>query len=246
MINVVMKKILLLLCSLPFFAQAQDAVGGLFTINGGYGYYGEEDMSVFLPDSTATFSNHGISWGFGIDYVKNKYLFGISYMYFSQPKSSFDTIDVEVKNIDIRLDIGYLAIVRPKFIFGPVLAIGGGWDGLNMLSTSNATAAEIAAQPGREIHLTQNKAVADLGLQSHWKLGSAQDGSGDGFSLGLQVGCSGSYAIGNWNFENAQVTDGPDGFRPMLYARLSVGILSIENGGSDTPAEDSEIYRMPN
>ena len=241
-----MKKLIFLLLVLPFVAQAQSPVGGLFTINGGYGYYPEEDLSVFIPDSTVTLSNHGISWGFGIDYVKNKYLFGISYMYFSKPKTSLDSIDVKVKNMDIRLDIGYFPVIRPGFIFGPVLSLGGGYDGLNMMSTNNVTVAELNAQPGREIHLTQNKAVADIGLQAHWKVSSSDDGSGDGLSLGLQVGCSGSYAIGNWNFEDAQVTDGPDGFRPLYYARLSIGILSIEGSGSDAPAEDSEIYRMPN
>lgn len=241
-----MKKFILIVCFFPLAIFAQPTIGYLGTMNVGAAYYQEDDMSVFLPDSTATLSNYGVSWGVGVDYIVNRWLIGASFMYFSQPKTSVDTFDIKTKSNDYRLDIGYMTIVRPKFLFGPVLALGGGFDQVNLMSTENATTAQIAANPGREIHLKQNKFVADLGLQTHYRVASG--GEGGGLSLGLQVGYSVSYAIADWRFEDAKISDGPEGLRPMMYARLSIGFPSLESDAGDSEPDNGggDIYHIPN
>ncbi len=228
-----MKKLFTLLLLAPASLFAQDKEGGIFTIGLGYAHYDLENWSVFLPDSTAQFSNNAYSAQFNFGYVRNKGMYGLSVSTMFQPAMSLDSINVQPYNVDLKFDMGYLLINQPRFMMIPTLGLGGGYDGLHMINTNNVSAAQIAANPGRELRLIQGKALADVSIQNLFQLGSETiDGERTSFLIGVRVGYTANYAIGNWgvgDYREAQVTDGPDGFRQMIYANITIGGFSIDD-----------------
>lgn len=228
-----MKKLftLLLLAPASMFAQVQE--GGLFSVGFGYAHYDMQDWNVFLPDSASQFTDNAFSTQFNFGYIRNKSLYGLSASTMFQPTMSLDSIDVQAYNVDIKFDLGYLLIDQPSFIMIPTLGLGGGYDAIQMINTNNVSAAQIAANPGRELTLIQGKALADFSLQNLFVLGTeTSNGERNSFVLGLRVGYTANYAIGNWgvgDYREAQVTDGPDGFRQMIYASVTIGGFSMDD-----------------
>lgn len=233
--------LLTVLCLIPIMAQAQKPSAGLFTFSGGYANYDVSSWSVFMPSPALALVNDGFSYGFGFDAVKGRTVFGISTQNYIQPKYAVDTFAIQFTNNDVKLDLGYAMVLRDRFLMAPILGLGGGSDHITIFNSEPATAATVAADPGREINLWQGKACADISLQMHWLLGQPASGEdNEGFSLGLQLGYAAHYAIGNWRYAESNITDGPDGFRQMYYARLSLGIMSTDLGRGSAPDENMQ------
>lgn len=233
-----MKNQLFILLCLPFIVAAQKPSAGIFSFSGGYANYDVSSWSVFMPSPALALQHDGFSYAFGFDFVNGRGLFGISTQNYVQSKYAVDSFNIELSNNDVKLDLGYVLLLRDRFLMTPVLGIGGGTDNVTIYNAEPATAATVAANPGREIDLTQGKLVLDLSLQMHWLLGRPSSGEDNaGFSLGLQAGYAAHITVDKWRYAESTITDGPEGMRQMLYGRLSLGIMSTDIGKGDIPED---------
>lgn len=222
------KKFLLsCLCIIPALAQAQETESSLVSFNFGYANYDVSSFSGFMPTQNLAIENHCFALNIESSQIKNRVIFGFDFGAHWQPKLVADSFNVHVSAYEYKLQFGYAAVSRPKFFIAPTIGLGGGYDRIYIFNSNNTTMSNIALDPGREIELRQGKAIADISLRMFALFGDEFTlENNEKWLIGLRVGYRGNYGIGNWKYAKSTVSDGPDGFRQMIYGTICFGILT--------------------
>lgn len=222
--------------------QAQKTESSLVALGLGYANYDVSSFSAFMPSPALALENHGLEFNVESSQINaHKFLFGFDFGAQWQPKYAVDSINIQISGLEYKLQLGYAAITRPGFFMGPTLGLGGGIDRIYMFNSNNTTAANISANPGREINLRQGKAIADISLRLLALFGDDFSlESSEKFFVGMRFGYRAHYGIGNWKYAEASVSDGPDGFRQMIYGTISIGIFT-HNTFVDRPFEEGNM-----
>ena len=238
-----MKKqiIAVLITCLPILQGKAQNSGEISSFNFGYTNYDVSSFSAFMPSPALELQNHAFRFSFDGSSIMNRKIFGFGFAGFWQPKYAVDSFQIRINGFDYKLELGYAAVMRSKFFFAPVLGLGGGFDQINIHNTNETTAANIAQNPGRQLIITQGKALADLSLRTNFLFGGQDNMTGnEKFMLGFSIGYATHYGIGKWRYEKVKIDGGPEGLRNMIYAQLNIGFLTFNNTRtSDAPFEES-------
>lgn len=238
-----MKKqiIVALITCLPLLHVKAQTWGEISSFNFGYANYDVSSFSAFMPSSALELQNHAFRFAFDGSSISNRKIVGFGFAGFWQPRYAVDSFQIRINGFDYKLELGYAAVMRPKFFLAPVLGIGGGFDQINIHNTNETSAANIAQNPGRQLIISQGKAMADLSLRTNFLFGGGDNMTGDQkFMLGFSVGYAAQYGIGKWRYEKVKIDDGPDGLRNMIYAQLNFGFITYNNEkNADAPFEES-------
>jgi len=221
---------------MPWIANAQTGI-----ISIGYAQYEVDEWQVFLPENADPAYRDGFSFGYKVGFGSKRPTIGLSASGFFQPVNTVDSFEIYFSGSDVKLDLGYSVILRPRFIMGPSLGLGGGVDHVHIYNTNNISASQVTEQPARDISITQGKAVAEMALEMYWPFKQQNEHFGNmHFTLGLVCGYSANYAPGNWRMERALVTDGPSGYRGLWFARIAVGVKSVKTDLPDPAGENMQ------
>ncbi|HNV99729.1 MAG TPA: hypothetical protein PKL06_10200 [Chitinophagales bacterium] len=229
------------LCILSVCVQAQTRESSVVAFGFGYSNYDVSSFESFIPSSEITLENHAFEFNVESSQITNRRLIGFDFAGNWQPKYVLDSFNVHISGLEYKLQLGYGAIMRPKFFMAPVISLDGGIDRIYMYNDNNTTAANIAADPGREINLRQGKAIADVSVRLFSLMGDETTlESNEKFLFGVRLGYRAHYGIGNWKYAKTSVSDGPEGFRQMIYGTICIGVFTHETF-VDRPFEEGDI-----
>lgn len=189
---------LLMLSAATLYAQGSDDVkiggGGFFM---GYGVQDISPLQVLLP-ADAPDLEHGqiIMGGMGFG-SRGRLVFGGTGYAMIGDMQYHDSYSYEASGGFGLFNLGYIAAYTSHLRLIPMLGLGGGGYGLDILYTENLDLDQITEDPGYHLSVSNSVTVIDVGVQVYL-FPEIKTGSSGGFTLALRAGYTYGITMDEW------------------------------------------------
>jgi len=214
----------------PADKKSMEMGGGGFNI--GYGYMDVSKLNVFIPENTSKFKNSMLLVGGSGHIIIENFVIGGSGFGIIGDEIKTDSFKVNLNGGLGTFDVGYVLINKKRLKFYPMLGIGRGGFGLQILSNKNLSIDHVVKNPGQEINISQSNFVADVSLNldiiPFLKYNELENSYG-GFMTGIKIGYIYSLPSSDWEYAGGDINGGPNFGYKMFYFKLILGGFGYQN-----------------
>jgi len=192
----------------------------------GYGYMNVSKLHSFIPENSHKFSNNMVLVGGAGHSIINHLVVGGGGFGLIGDAINTDSIKASIGGGFGSLDIGYLIINKKKMKLYPMIGLGAGGFGLQILSNNRFSIGNKIKEPGKEMNINQNTFISDISLNLDLipfiKNDESQNSYG-GFLTSLRLGYIYSFPKSKWKFSDNEIIYGPKFGMNMIYFKLIIG-----------------------
>lgn len=207
------------------FAQTVESKSSFLQFIGGYGYADQNDIILFYPPETNLNSNH-FTLGFQMLYEKNRFVRGFTGETVFVTQFENDSLRITQETGSININVGYVVINQQRLSIYPIAGIGGGISRIQNTLTNDIDFNSIQNNAFTESNFYQYQLIGDIGVATSFIVGAIREENENrqsGLSLGIQIGYTYGFPIGDWKFTGGNLLNSPAYTISMPYAKLLFG-----------------------